>query len=187
MTQKSRRLVAAAFLAGATIAVGAYWHYSPYLAMHSMRSAAQERNAEAFNEKVDYPKLRESLKGQLSALVAEKMGQTPATSGIEALGAAFGMALAGQMVEAFIRPEVVMRAMQSGEMHPVSDRGADEGKGSSKDGDVEWQVERPGIDKVIVYGRQAGESKSDPTLGIVFERTGFANWKLTGIRLPATL
>jgi 23S rRNA A2030 N6-methylase RlmJ len=62
-------------LAAAAAATAGYWYYySPMLAMQTMRDAAQARHAESFNRHVDYPKLRESLKGQMAARVAEQLG-----------------------------------------------------------------------------------------------------------------
>jgi hypothetical protein len=58
----------------AALAVPAYWYWSPYHALHSMKAAAQARDADDFNQYVDYPKLRESLKGQFSAMMAESLG-----------------------------------------------------------------------------------------------------------------
>ena len=51
----------AGVLALTVAAVGGYWYYSPHLALKSMQTAAQEKDADKFNEHVDYPKLRESF------------------------------------------------------------------------------------------------------------------------------
>jgi len=53
--------------------VGAYWYWSPFLAMHQLRTAAREGDTDSFNDRVNYPRLRESLKGQFSAMMAEKL------------------------------------------------------------------------------------------------------------------
>ena len=99
--------------------VGGYWYYSPYLAIKSMHAAAQKKDAETFNDYVDYPKLRESFKGQFSALVAQKIGQSDSTNGLAVMGAALGLAMANQMIEAMVRPETMMRVMQTTGMAPV--------------------------------------------------------------------
>jgi hypothetical protein len=78
----------------AVAAIGGYWYWSPYLAVRQLQTAAKEKDADAFNERVDYPKLRESLKGQFSAMLAEQLGASP-NSGNEMAkaGAALGTML----------------------------------------------------------------------------------------------
>lgn len=179
---KSKAIVAAAALAVA--GVGGYWYYSPHLAMKSMQTAAQKKDADAFNERVDFPKLRESLKGQMSALMAERMG-TSTGSGAEALGAMLGMAMVTQFVEAFVRPEVVMRAMSSGQLKPEASQGRPASENPPDESKkVQWNIERSGADKVIAYGREDETVTDGKSVGFVFERYGFADWKLTEIRLP---
>jgi hypothetical protein len=95
---KNKSILAALVLAVAGI--GGYWYFSPYLTMKSMRSAAQTADADAFNDKVDYPKVRESLKGQMTAMMAEKLG--PTDNGFAAFGAMLGMALVNKVVDAMV-------------------------------------------------------------------------------------
>lgn len=174
---KSKLIAGSAVLA---VAVGGYWYYSPHIAMKAMQSAAQKQDADAFNERVDYPKLRESFKGQMSALMAEKVGDT---SGAGAFGAMLGMAMVNQFVDALVRPEVVMRAMQSGEFQlkgGANNGTAESGTPSKK---VDWRIERKGVDKVIAYAMEPGQPTDAKATGLVFERQGFTDWKLTEIRL----
>jgi type II secretion system protein G len=254
--------------------VAAYWYWSPYLVMRQMRNAAVSADADTFNDHVDYPKLRESLKGQLSARITGELGSA-SRSGNEferagsALGSMLGLALVDKMVDAVVRPETVMRAMENGKfrlqnggqheesketaalvdiatlsqavklykldhgVYPTEQQGlqilvepaaapasggtyldklpmdpwgrpyqyANPGKGgadfeishlppppentnSSKDRAPTWRAERKGVDKVFVYvGTEDVASKKAET-AFVMRREGFANWKLTEIRLP---
>jgi hypothetical protein len=176
---------------GLAVAVAAYWYWSPYLTVRQMRSAAIAGDADTFNDHVDYVRLRESLKGQLSAALAQRMGEQPASDNEfakagSALGAMLGMAMVDRMVEAFVRPEIVMRAMQEGRMAPKKQdaRVSDENGSGGAQQPVVWTTERKGVDKLIAYGVKATDDK-DQRIGIVLERSGFAHWKLTEIRLPA--
>lgn len=91
------------------LAISAYWYWSPFLAVRQLQTAAQNGDAETFNDHVDYSKLRESLKGQFSALVAEKMGAPQdASNPFAALSSLIGLGLVNQMVDALVRPEMVM-------------------------------------------------------------------------------
>lgn len=160
--------------------VGGYWYYSPYLVMKSLRDAAQRKDADAFNERVDYPKVREGLKGQIAAMMAEEAASS--NDGFAAFGAMLGMFLANQMVDALVRPESVMRAMQSGEMRPDQSSAHPDTQAASDKKPVEWTLERKTVDKVVAYryepGREVGKDFS-----VVLERNGFSDWKLTEIRI----
>lgn len=165
------------------LAVGAYWYWSPYWALHQMRGAAEGGNADKFNAHVDYPRLRESLKGQLAAAMSAEMAKSKSGDGLESAGAAFGamlgIAMVGGIVDAMVRPEVVMQAMTEAKLNAKSSGGS----GTSKEelDKVQWSFERVGADKFIAYGSKPSEASR---FGLVLERSGFADWKLTEMRLP---
>src|SRR3989442_1706189 len=110
-------------IALAALVTAAYWYWSPLLAIRQMQSAAKAGDADAFSDHVDYPKLRESFKGQFSAMFAQKMAaQSNSDNDFAKAGAALGVmlgtAVVNQFVDAMVRPEVVMRAMQEGKLMP---------------------------------------------------------------------
>lgn len=114
--------------------------------------------------------------------MAQELGANQ-DNGLATLGTMLGMVVVNQMVEAFVRPEMVMRALQQGQIgagstgdRPVDVEPADDKK-------VEWILERKGIDKVIAYSRKADQTALDKDVGLVFERYGFSDWRLTEIRL----
>jgi hypothetical protein len=93
------------------------------------------------------------------------------------------MALVNQMVETLVRPEVVMRAMQGGHMRQeVESHRAPGARIATEGKPVEWALERRNVDKVIAYRQEQGQA-ADKDFSLVFERSGFADWKLTEIRL----
>lgn len=168
-----------------------YWYWSPLLALHQMQSAAKARDADAFNRYVDYAKLRESLKGQFGARLAGVMGNSAGGSDAQkagtALGAMLGMALVDKMIDAMVRPEFVMKAMEDGKVTSPLERSKDGGgNDGAKRPEVKWTTERKGVDRIVVYGSDP-QAPVDKTrqVGFVFDREGFAGWKLTEVRLPA--
>ena len=175
----------------AIISVAAYWYWSPYLAIRQMQSAAKAGDADAFNDHVDYPKLRESLKGQFSAVLAEKMGASKNSDNpFAAFGSAIGLLMVDKIVDAMVRPELVMKGMQSGKFGPKTEKSDSESSSSTdtsaaKESKPRWDYDRKGTDKVIAYAKSDSDQAGDNKVGIVFERSGFANWKLTEIRMPA--
>ena len=151
-----------------------------------MRAAAEARDADAFNRYVDYGKLRESLKGQFSALMVRSVSKSTSGNNAESAGAALGMALglafADKMIEALVRPEMVMSAMNEARLKQPG-MGTDNTKAKRN---VRWTIERKGVDRVIAYGNDAANESAPQSerVGFVFDREGFARWKLTEIRLP---
>lgn len=199
----SRSIKAAAVVA--VVGIAAYWYWSPFLAVRQMRTAAQEGNAGAFNEHVDYPKVRESIKGQFSSMFEQKSALPAdphdrlAQAGA-AFGARLGMVMVNQFVDAMVRPETVMRAMEYGQF---PDKSAPPGAAAPQDGaaaDVrtdtaqapadaapgqskpKWRYERKGVNKVVAYST-AEEGQGRGKFAFVLQRQGFADWKLTEVLL----
>src|SRR5215469_12736545 len=112
---KSKSLVAVVLVL--LLGVAAYWYWSPFLALRQLQTAARNGDAEEFNRHVDYPRLRESLKDQFSALVAQKLGaQKDSGNPLAALGSMIGLGLVNQLVDVMVRPETVMAAMSHGRL-----------------------------------------------------------------------
>lgn len=177
----------AALLAAFAIALGAYWYASPYLALRSIQAAAQARDADRLNAHVDYPRLRESLKDQVSAQLAHELGgdaggQDALSQLGTALGATLGRALGDRLVDALVQPELVMRALTEAQLQPRGKRDTpDEGHAAGPA--VTWTSERVGLNTLLVHGHRRADAPDD-RLTLVFDRSGFADWKLTEIRLP---
>lgn len=171
-------------IAVVTAFVGGYWYYSPYLALRDIRDAVQRKNVDAFNKRIDYPKVRESLKGQISVMMAGNAAFP--NDGLAVIGTMFGMALVNQTVDALVRPESVMHAMKIGEIN-LNQPSARPGAQAVPDKKpVEWTLERKNIDKIIAYRHESGGAIGKD-FSVVFERQGFADWKLTEIRMDKIL
>jgi hypothetical protein len=179
------------------VAVGGYWYVSPLWALRQMQTNARSGDATAFNAFVDYPRVRDSLKQQLSAKLGRSIGasgraQDGVANAAAALGAAIGTAIAGPMVDAAVQPSVVMRAIQQGQLLPRPTLGgasASDPPGPAVGSDAGprsliWSAQREDADHYVAYVRRPDEPESQ-RLGFVLERHGFAGWRLTDVRLPA--
>jgi hypothetical protein len=219
-----KRLVNSTLLAAlvvAAVGVGAWWYFSPFLAVRDLQRAAQAGDADAFNAHVDYPRLRQSLKLQFSGLLAQKLGVSrDASNPMAALGGMIGERLIEPLVDALVRPETVMAAMQSGrlgatarglaadpalgapaiparpeasaapappETAPAPGTAATGPAAPAPADKPRWRIDRQGMSRMTAYAidpARAQEPDAD-RLALVFERSGFVDWKLTDIRLPA--
>jgi hypothetical protein len=181
----SPRLRAAlALVALSLAALAAYWYVSPALVLRRMHAAARAGDAEAFNAHVDYPRLRESLKREL-ALSLGWPGAAPGRPEDDTLGARLGRAVLERLVDATVRPEVVMQLMRVGRL-ARGDAAADDapaGASGPGRGRLVWTAERPGPDRYVAYALREGAPPGQ-RVGLVFERRGFADWRLVELRLP---
>jgi Protein of unknown function (DUF2939) len=196
----NKRNLAAAGLVVVLLALAGYWYWSPFLAVGELQQAARAGDAAAFNAHVDYPRLRESLKRQISDLLAQKLGAAPdGGNPLAALGGLIGQRLITPMVDALVRPETVMTAMQSGRFGPSAEAPPTTAPAGAP-GDAapagaappeparaaRWIIDRQGVDRMTAYPVDPArpDEPNSQRLGLVFERSGFVDWKLTDIRLP---
>jgi hypothetical protein len=161
--------------------VAGYWYWSPYLAVRELREAAVAADATRFNERVDFPKVRESLKAQF----ATRIDKGESADAGAALGGLFARVLVDKMIDVAVRPETIMFAMREGRFK-IENGAAREGEPDGAAGErrkVVWRTERKGFDTVLFHAVDEGSANKDK-MALVMQREGFANWKLTDIRLP---
>jgi len=144
-----------------TVAVAAYWYWSPLLVVHQMKEAVREHDVDAFNSHVDFPALRENMK--------DAMAGKPGDGAFDNLGRMLG----GVVVDALVRPEAVMFVLEHGDF---AKKQREQLAPPSAPGEAKpkWMAERDGINRYIVRNDK---------VALVFVRSGFADWKLSELRL----
>ncbi len=173
----------------AVIAAGASYA-SPYWTVYEMKSAIDARDAEAFSPYVDFPSVRESLKGQILGKFQEKMAKAQSGSnGFAAFGAMLGMGIVNQVIDTMVTPDGVMAIMSSGTAStdkreapspsvssaPATPEAAS--PGSRTDANAKYDIGYQNWSTVIASARN-GDSSS---VRLVFKREGIWSWKLSGI------
>jgi len=184
-----KRIAAVGIGAGCITALAAGWYLlSPFAAVAGCRNAFIELNSERASECVDFPALRENLKSELPALLAKQMQQDP---GMQANPfASFGMALIMPMVSAMVDTYVtpaglrtafeMAKSSQSGEGASTENEG--EAAAANRSAELSESLQKSslgykGLDKFQVTGTNEDGSK----ITLVFNRQGFAEWKLSSI------
>lgn len=170
----SKRIIA--LVSVLLLAVAAFWYWSPLLALRELQAAAKSMDGPAFNEHVDYPRLRESVKTNLMGKAETPAANDPAAM----IGQAFGDALIGRLIDGLVQPDVVMRMMAHGKFNTENNDAPDPDAEADK---KDWFAEREGMSRFIAFVGKKGEAK-EQRLGLVMERSGFATWRLVGLRMP---
>jgi hypothetical protein len=169
----------------AVCAVAVWTYFSPYRAMNDLRAAAEAGDAEAMNELVDFPALRESIKQGVSTAVSRQLDDT--SNPLARLGGWFAGKLASPLVDTFVSPDGIA-ALTRGSRPGEGGRQAASGDEAKADGeswkdDVKVDREYEGVDRFVVHfiDRESNRER----VALVWHRDGLAGWKLTGVRLPA--
>ncbi|HJV75377.1 MAG TPA: DUF2939 domain-containing protein [Noviherbaspirillum sp.] len=172
----------AASLVAALLAAGSY--FSPHLALYQMKRAIQNHDADTFSEHVDFPALRDSIKGQMMAEMGREMNsQEMKGNPFAGIGQAFATAMIGPMVDAMISPTAVIAMMNTGKIESPGDQGKREPGSPSKDEPKDaptYSVSYMDLNRVAF--RLEGPN-AIPT-GFILRRDGVWNWKLSAIELP---
>jgi hypothetical protein len=180
-----KRSSLAPFLFLALLFAGVWLYFTPYLALRKIQAAAERGDAETLNEMVDFPAFRESVKQGVRTAVSREISHGGEGSGnpFAAIGGMIAGALVGPMVDGLVTPEGIA-ALTNG-IRP--DRDGD-GKGSGGeertiDPDVEITREYESVDRFVIHF--VDEKSGKERLALVMHRDGLADWKLSGVRLPA--
>lgn len=169
-------------IAGATVvclAIAGLLAASPYLTLRNIAKAIEEKDADRVSRYVDFPALRENVKGQVLVRLQEQI-QTPdmKESPIAGLGQALAMSVVNQATDALVSPTGVMLMLKNGKPGKPADV-AVAGVGIDTQGDVprkEFAVDYQGWSKIFVHPK--GESG-----GFIFKRDGLTGWKLIAVKM----
>lgn len=171
------KIVVGAVAAG--VVAAALLYASPYLALRSIGKAIERKDADAVSEYVDFPALRESIKGHLMLKMQEQM-QTPEmkSNPFASFGQVLAMGLVNQLTESLVSPAGVMLMLENGKPGKPSDVAA-AGVGIDTQGDKsrkDFAVDYQGWSKVFVH------PKNQPG-GFIFKREGLMGWKLVAVKM----
>ncbi len=140
---------------------------SPYYTLYQIKSAIDDRNAQALNEHVDYPALRESIKGELNA---QMMAKVKEEGGPNAAASVMGMAFASGMIDTMLRPETIEMLLEQ-QAAKIAE--------ASKDNEGSYEIRRTSIGRFEVAGTNDNMTEE---MSIQFELQGFT-WRVVGLKI----
>ena len=171
------------YLTISLILIGTWLYATPYLAIYSMKKAAENNDATKFSSYVNYPSLRESFKNTFKAAFNKELmkDSDKGEDGLGNLGKVFGIALASAvidpLVESFVTPESLAMMME-GKKPKNSERNKNT---SSKDNEKKSNISM-GYDGMDYFVLDAKDDKNEIQFSFVFKRKGIWDWELTSIR-----
>jgi hypothetical protein len=175
MAQKRSSL--STLLVLAVLFAGVWLFFTPYLAMNKLQKAAREGDEQAMAELVDFPALRESVKGNVRSAVAGSVGRERNPIGV--LGGILAGAVAGPVVDAVVTPQGIA-ALTEGE-RPGRRHGSD-GDARLRVKDVKVKRGYEGFDLFVVHFVSKDDGRE--RMALLLRRQGITRWRLSGIRVP---
>ncbi len=162
--------------AGAAILFAGSLVASPYWELHQLRDAVAGHDADAVSERVDFPALRESVKGQLAGAIAHDRPHAGANP-FAAVGQAMALAFLGPMVDAIVSPAGVIAMVENGRIRLSRPDAHDEADAAGTDTRPRYAMSWRAWDEVVLASDRPDGG------GFVFRRHGLWRWKLSGIEL----
>lgn len=165
-------------VAALTVLGGIYFG-SPYLAFNSFKDAALEADADKLEAKVDFPAVRESLKSQMNAMMMAKLENDPEMKNnpFSGLGAMLIPTMVEKVVDSYVTADGIAALLRGKKPNETEERVPNpdiEASGSF----ITW-------DRFRFRLRNKKTDQQGPSL--IFERRGFASWKLVKMELPPEL
>lgn len=169
----------------AAIAIAATAYASPYYALHQIKIALAERNADALAEHVDFPALRTSVKTQLEASMARSIAATAGSDNpLAALGQSIASAMLGKMVDAMVSPAGVVALVNKSALSPQADM--DTSADAPADGaakKAEYSAGYAGVNTFVVRAKDGNAQEG----ALVLLRHGVWGWKLSSIEIASAM
>jgi hypothetical protein len=156
---------------------------TPWLAAQDLAEAAERGDARALERRVDFPKLRDSLKEELNARMADEVRARSGSDRLAGLGALFGPALISGAVDALVTPQAVSAMVQTGEAPKAPGRGDSEAEVEAKADTIERTLGYRDLNTFAIGFRDTA-NPDDRSVTLLMKRRGFFDWKLEAVELP---
>lgn len=167
----------------AVAAVCAWWFGGPYLTVHGLSKAIEQRDTARLERYVDFPRVRSSLRAQLNDYLVRQAGPELASSPFGALLYGLGDQLGSAAVDTMVTPTGIGALLQG---HVLWKRGRNELQGGGAFGPTEpaqplkhAEHHFEALDRFVV---DVDRGPGQPPLKVVLEPQGL-RWKVVDLQL----
>jgi hypothetical protein len=188
LVDRKTKRIALALAIGSVTAVGGFYLASPFLAIHELRSGFLSKNADQVNQYIDYPSLQSDLKAQLVSMMLKTMQSDPEMAANPFSGFAMAMItpMVNSMVDTYVTPsgmKAILEAPSTQQSDASQDQTAQNLVERKREFDKALQKTAMGYDGLDKFQLTATADDGKKTK-LVFNRQGFAEWKLKSVILP---
>ena len=166
------------WLAGIFVLFAIYLYASPYIALHGIKTAVEQKDADKLSGYIDFPSVKQSIKDQIKARMVKEVTTSADDSGFEALGAMLATAIIDPIIDSAVTPDGValMFQGQSPDFGLADDRTQDEPKAKN----INYQTSYLSFNRFKV---QINNTSNDQAISVILHRD-WLSWKITRIVFP---
>jgi hypothetical protein len=184
-----KRVAIAGISAGAITALAGGWYLlSPFAAVSGCRNAIVDLDAQKAAGCVDFPVLRENLKSEVPALMTKQMQQDPEMreNPFASIGMALIVPIVSGMIDAYVTPAGLKTAFEMAKTNQTNGATGVETEGEQAAASRSTQLSTSLRNSSLGYEglntfQVTGASDDGSKVKLLFNRHGFAGWKLSSI------
>ena len=166
------------WLAGLLVIFAIYLYASPYIALYNIKNAAEQKDADKLSGYIDFPSVKQSIKDQVKAAMAEELAASDEQDGFEALGTMLAAAMIDPLVDGLVTPDGVALMLQGQKLDFDSSNDSSEDKAKINNEDIDYKAGYLSFNRFKVQIIDADDS--DESLDVIMHRDGLS-WKVTRI------
>ena len=174
----NKKLIVA--LIAVVVVICGYLYASPYLALNSIKKAAQAGDVEKVSAYIDYPSVRQSFKDQMNAYMVKDIASNDA-NGWEALGTMIATTMVDKMVDGIVTPEGMTLMLQGKDfkesLKPHTAQSSDQSSSKEK---LDYSTRYLSMSLFEVTLKNPNNDKK---LKVIMERDGLS-WKVKKFVVP---
>ena len=174
-----KKIVVGAVVVACVAAVGLLYA-SPHIALYNIGKAIERKDADAVSEYVDFPALRENVKGVLLAKMQSEMDKPEMDkpemkdNPFAGLGQMLAVGMVNQLADTLVSPAGVVAMLENGKPGKPPAASASDTPAAKRRPD--FAVDYQGWSKVFVHPKHE-------TSGLVMKRDGLFGWKLVAVKM----
>lgn len=157
-----------------------YLYATPYLALNTIKKAAQAGDSDTVSKYIDYPSVRQSFKDQMNAKMAKEL-MNQDNDGFAALGAMIASTMVDKMIDGFVTPEGMTLMLQGKDLKDAAQSSeANSTTQTNEEEQAEYKTRYTSLSDFEIVIQEPNDSKA---VTVKMVRDGLS-WKIHKITVP---
>ena len=166
------------WLVGVLVIFAIYLYASPYIALHGIKTAVKQKDADKLSGYIDFPSVKQGIKDQVKAIMVKEIASSDEENGFEALGAMLATAMIDPIIDSAITPHGVALMFQG--QAPDFGVADDSIQQEPQDKQINYQTSYLSVNRFKV---QLNNTSNDQSISVIMHRD-WLSWKITRIVFP---